>query len=301
MNSLSGKVAIVTGAGQGIGKALALFLAKEGAKVIVNDLGTNENGDIKLADAVTQEIKEAGGEATANYNNVAGFNESQKIVEQAINNYGKIDVLVNNAGIVRDRILFKMSESEWDSVIAVSLKGSFNMTRAAAEHFKAQNSGRVINFTSTTGLIGNVGQANYAAAKAGVVGLTRSTALDMARFNVTANVIAPFAWSRMSDSIPADTEDGRRRRAIAQMMTADHIAPLVAYLASDLAGHVSGQIFCVRGKEIMLFSQPRPIKTAINLQGWTVENIDASLMDWFKGGLTQMDTSPSVFSYKPVV
>ena len=193
MKKLVNKVAIVTGSGRGIGRDIALLLASEGARIIVNDLGGKSDGggnDSNVADEVVREIREAGGEAVANYDSVADYESANNIVQTAIREFGRIDIVVNNAGILRDRMVFKMSEDEWDSVISVHLKGSFNMTRAAAPYFKEQKSGRYINFTSTSGLIGNVGQANYAAAKLGIAGLSRITALDMARYNVTANSVA---------------------------------------------------------------------------------------------------------------
>ncbi|MGG1674373.1 SDR family NAD(P)-dependent oxidoreductase [Neobacillus sp. NRS-1170] len=304
MGSLNGKVAIITGSGRGIGKALALLMAREGAKVIVNDLGSNVSGqgqDLKIADEVVNEIKEFGGEAVANYNSVADSQSAEKIVQTAIENFGKIDIVVNNAGILRDRMLFKMSEEEWDAVINVHLKGTFNMTRAAAPYFKEQKSGRYINFTSTSGLIGNIGQANYAAAKLGIVGLTKSTALDMNRYNVTANAVAPFAWSRMIGAIPTETEDQKKRVEKVKQMSPEHIAPLVAYLASDDASEITGQIFCVRGKEILLFSQPRPVRSAINHEGWTVETIGTQAMQSFKTSFTSLDVSADIFPYEPIV
>ncbi|WP_246476383.1 SDR family NAD(P)-dependent oxidoreductase [Salicibibacter cibi] len=214
MGKLENKVAIVTGAGRGIGREIALLIASEGAKLLVNDLGGEADGegkDVKVADQVVADIQEAGGEATANYDSVAEFENGQKMVQQAIDAFGKIDIVVNNAGILRDRMIFNMTEEEWDAVIDVHLKGTFNMTRAAAPHFKNQKSGRFINFTSTSGLIGNIGQANYGAAKLGIAGMTKVTALDMARYNVTANTIAPFAWSRLIGSIPTENEEQEKR------------------------------------------------------------------------------------------
>ena len=303
MTQLQNKVAIVTGAGRGIGREIALLLAKEGAKVVVNDLGGGSDGqgnNSKVADEVVQEIKQLGGEAVASYDSVSHYECATKIVETALSSFGRLDIVVNNAGILRDRMLFKMSEEEWDAVIAVHLKGSFNMTRAAAPYFKEQQSGRFINFTSTSGLIGNVGQANYAAAKLGIVGLTKSTALDMARYNVTANTVAPFAWSRLIGSIPTETDDQKARVEKLKQLSPAHIAPLVAFLSSDEAADVSGQIFGVRGKEIMVFSQPRPVRSVYNAEGWSVESLSA-MKGALQSSFTPLEVSADVFPYEPLV
>ncbi|MFA1710122.1 SDR family NAD(P)-dependent oxidoreductase [Peribacillus frigoritolerans] len=303
MKNLENKVAIVTGAGRGIGRSIALLLAKEGAKVVVNDLGGGPAGsgaDDNVADQVVQEIRELGGQAVASYDSITEMENAHKIVKTAIDNFGRLDIVVNNAGILRDRMIFKMSEAEWDSVIAVHLKGSFNMTSAAAPYFKEQKSGRFINFTSTAGLVGNVGQANYASAKMGIIGLTRSTAIDMARYNVTANSVSPFAWSRLIGTIPTETDEQKKKVEKLQQMSPDHIAPIVAYLATDDAKDVTGQIFCVRGKEIFLFSQPRPVRSASNSEGWTVEDL-ATLKQSFKASFTPLETSSQIFPYEPVV
>ncbi len=303
LTQLQNKVAIVTGAGRGIGREIALLLAKEGAKVVVNDLGGGSDGqgnNSKVADEVVQEIKQLGGEAVANYDSVSHYECATKIVETALSSFGRLDIVVNNAGILRDRMLFKMSEEEWDAVIAVHLKGSFNMTRAAAPYFKEQQSGRFINFTSTSGLIGNVGQANYAAAKLGIVGLTKSTALDMARYNVTANTVAPFAWSRLIGSIPTETDDQKARVEKLKQLSPAHIAPLVAFLSSDEAADVSGQIFGVRGKEIMVFSQPRPVRSVYNAEGWSVDSLSA-MKGALQSSFTPLEVSADVFPYEPLV
>ncbi|MBD8036435.1 SDR family NAD(P)-dependent oxidoreductase [Solibacillus sp. A46] len=303
MANLKDKVAIVTGSGRGIGRDIALLLAKEGAKVVINDLGGGSDGkgnDSKIADEVVQEILELGGEAVANYDSVADYESASNIIDTALSRFGRLDIVVNNAGILRDRMLFKMSEAEWDAVIAVHLKGSFNMTRAAAPYFKEQKSGRFIHFTSTSGLIGNVGQANYSAAKLGIVGLSKSTALDMARYNVTSNAIAPFAWSRLIGTIPAETDDEKLRVERLKQLSPAHIAPLVGFLSSDEAADVSGQIFGVRGKEIMVFSQPRPVRSVFNADGWSVDSLSA-IKGSLQSSFTPLEVSADVFPYEPLV
>ena len=303
MANLKDKVAIVTGSGRGIGRDIALLLAKEGAKVVINDLGGGSDGqgnDSKIADEVVQEILALGGEAVANYDSVADYESASNIIDTAISRFGRLDIVVNNAGILRDRMLFKMSEAEWDAVIAVHLKGSFNMTRAAAPYFKEQKSGRFIHFTSTSGLIGNVGQANYSAAKLGIVGLSKSTALDMARYNVTSNAIAPFAWSRLIGTIPAETDDEKVRVERLKQLSPAHIAPLVGFLSSDEAADVSGQIFGVRGKEIMVFSQPRPVRSVFNADGWSVDSLSA-IKGSLQSSFTPLEVSADVFPYEPLV
>ena len=301
---LKNKVAVVTGAARGVGREIALLFGKQGAKVVVNDYGGSEAGlgaDRKPADEVVDEIRRGGGEAAANYDSVASMAGGQAIVKTAVDAFGRVDIVVNNAGILRDRMIFNMSEEEWDAVINTHLKGSFAVTRAAAPLMREQKWGRVINMTSTSGLIGNVGQANYAAAKLGIFGLTKVTALDMARYNVTANCISPFAWTRMIGTIPTETEAQKARVEKIKKLSPAHIAPVAAFLASDAAKDVTGQVFGVRGKEIMLFSHERPIMRVHNDEGWTAEGLAEMFPGTLQHHLVPLVTSGQYFNYDPLV
>jgi NAD(P)-dependent dehydrogenase (short-subunit alcohol dehydrogenase family) len=300
---VAGKVAIVTGGGRGIGRAIALGLAKEGARVVVCDIGASLEGagtDAGPGQEVVDEIKAAGGEAIASTLSITEPRNAEEIVKAALTAFGRVDILVNNAGILRDVIFHKMSWSDWSDVLAVHLNGSYNMSRACATHFREQNSGAFVHMTSTSALVGNFGQANYMAAKLGVMGLSRAIALDMQRFKVRSNCIAPFAWTRMIDSIPAETEEEKRRVARFQQMTPEKIAPLVVYLASDSAEGITGQVFGVRNNEVFLFNQPRPIRTIHRSDGWTPQKLDEQLKGAFGPSLTPLERSGDVFSWDPV-
>ncbi|MDB5861736.1 MAG: Short-chain dehydrogenase/reductase [Ramlibacter sp.] len=300
---LEGKVIVVTGAGAGVGKEIALEAARQGARVVVNDLGVaidGSGGSAGPAQQVVDEIRAAGGEATASADSVAEWSSAQRIVGQALDVYGRIDGLVNNAGNLRDVIFHKMPEADFDAVIAVHLKGSFNMARAAAPHFKSEESGAYVHMTSTSGLIGNFGQANYCAAKMGIVGLSKAIALDMERFKVRSNCIAPFAFTRMVNTIPTDTPEGLARMQVNSRLEAAKIAPFTCALLTDAASDVSGQIFGVRNNEIYLFSQPRPIRTAHRDGGWTVEACLEVALPMMKPSFYGLDKSRDVFSWDPV-
>src|SRR5947209_7606490 len=300
---VAGKVAIVTGAGRGIGRAIALAMAREGARVVVCDIGASLQGagsNAQPAQGVVEEIKKTGGEAIASTLSIAEPKNADEIVKAALDAFGRVDILVNNAGILRDVIFHKMSWSDWSDVIAVHLNGAFNMSRACAAHFREQEAGAFVHMTSTSGLIGNFGQANYMAAKLGIMGLSRGIALDMQRFQVRSNCIAPFAWTRMIDSIPATSEEDKRRVERFQRMTPEKIAPLVVYLACDRAEGISGQVFAVRNNEIFLFNQPRPIRSLHRSDGWTPETIDQQLKGAFGPSLTPLERSGDVFSWDPV-
>jgi NAD(P)-dependent dehydrogenase (short-subunit alcohol dehydrogenase family) len=300
---LEGKVLVVTGAGGGIGRDFALAMAREGARVVVNDIGTSTHGegtDQGPAHRVVGEIKAAGGEAIANTDSVSDVQGANRIVAAALDTFGRIDGVVNNAGILRDRFFHKMSPDEWDAVIKVHLYGSFYVSRAAAPHFQEQASGAYVNMTSTSGLIGNLGQANYSAAKLGIAGLSKSIALDMHKFGVRSNCIAPFAWSRMIGSIPTETPEQQARVDKLKQMTPAKIAPLAVFLLSDQAKDVTGQIFSVRNNEIFLMSQPRPIRSVQRSEGWTPETVAAHAMPALKGSFFPLDVSADVFSWDPV-
>lgn len=302
---LAGKVVAVTGAGRGVGRAIAIMAAAEGAKVVVNDLGGSAGGDGEdrlPATEVVADIVKAGGDAVTNFASVADWDGAHSIIETALERFGRIDAVVNNAGILRDTIFHKMTEEEWDIVINVHLKGSFNVARAAATRFREQGSGAMVHMTSTSGLIGNFGQANYAAAKMGIVGLSKSVALDMARFGVISNCISPFAWSRLIGTIPQDTEQQRARVAKIKEMTPDKIAPMTVYLCSDAAreAKVSGQIFAVRNNEIFLMSQSRPVRAAHTAEGWTPRTVAERVIPAMAPSFYPLERSPDVFSWDPV-
>ncbi|HSH91130.1 MAG TPA: SDR family NAD(P)-dependent oxidoreductase [Ramlibacter sp.] len=300
---LANKVVIVTGAGGGIGRDIALAMAREGAKVVVNDIGASVAGEGKdegPAQAVVNEIKALGGEAVANTDSVSEQASAARIVATAIEAFGRIDVVVNNAGILRDRFFHKMSPEEWDSVIKVHLYGTFYVSRAAAPHFKEQESGSYVHMTSTSGLVGNFGQANYSAAKLGVAALSKSIALDMQKFNVRSNCIAPFAWSRMIGSIPTDTPAEQARVDRMKQMTPAKIAPLAVCLASDAGKDANGQVFAVRNNEIFVMSQPRPIRSVHRGEGWTPQTVAAHALPALKASFFDLDRSGDVFSWDPV-
>ena len=293
------KVVAITGAGSGIGREFALAYARQGAKVIVNDLARTEDGDSR-AELVAGEIREAGGQATASTDSVAEWASAQRIVETALDNYGRIDGVVNNAGIVRDRFIFKMTEEEWQQVVDVHLNGSFYMSRAAAPHFKQQGGGAFVHMTSTSGLIGNIGQSNYSAAKMGLVGLSKSIALDMARYNVRSNCIAPFAWTAMTASVPTDDPETAARMEKLKTMEPKLIAPLAVYLISDAGAEVSGQIFGVRANEIYLYSQPRVIRSVHRSEGWTPESIAEHAIPAMKNSFYENIPSPQLTTWDPI-
>lgn len=300
---LDGKVVVVTGAGGGIGRDIALFAAAQGAQVVVNDIGASLDGtgqDHGPAERVAAEIRANGGEAAISTASVADPEGAQSIISTAVETFGRVDSVVNNAGILRDGFFHKMSDAEFDQVVKVHLYGSFNVSRAAANHFKAQQSGSFVHMTSTSGLIGNLAQANYSAAKLGIAGLSRSIALDMRRFGVRSNCIAPFAWSRMISSIKVDSPEQQERVERLQQMVPAKIAPLAGYLLSDAAQDVSGQIFGLRNNEIFVFSQPRPLRSVQRSEGWSTEQIAHHAMPALKAGFTPMEVSADVFCWDPV-
>lgn len=300
---LKDRVVAVTGAARGIGREVALLCAREGAAVVVNDFGgtaSGEGGGSGPADEVVAEIEKAGGTAVANTASISEPEGAESIIQDAVTRFGQIDAVVNNAGFLRDVIFHKMSITDWQAVVNVHLNGYFYVAKAAARYFREQESGSYVNFTSTSGLIGNVGQANYSAAKMGVVGLSNSIALDMQRYNVRSNCIAPFAWSRMTAAIPATTEAERQRVERFKSMSADKVATLAAFLCADASRDVSGQIFSVRKNEIFLFNRPLPIRSAHRSEGWTVESIASDLIPAFKASFHPLQKSAEVFPWDPI-
>ena len=297
------KVGVVTGAGGGIGRDIALAMAREGAKVVVNDIGASVSGegqDAGPAQKVVDEIQGMGGQAAANTDSVSDPAGAARIVQTAIDSFGRIDVVVNNAGILRDRFFHKMSMDEWDAVLKVHLYGAFYVSRAAAPHFKEQESGNYIHMTSTSGLVGNFGQANYSAAKLGVTALSKSIALDMQKFKVRSNCISPFAWSRMIGSIPTETPEEQARVERIKQMTPAKIAPMAVALASDASAHVNGQVFAVRNNEIFLMSQPRPIRSVHRSEGWTPQSVLDQAMPALQSSFFDLERSGDVFSWDPI-
>ncbi len=300
---MEGKVAVVTGAGGGIGREIAIMMAAAGAKVIIADIGASlsgEGGSTTPAQQTKALIEQRGGAAEICTESVAAWGSARKIVQAAMDHFGRIDAVVNNAGILRDGIFHRMTEDDWLSVISVHLNGSFFVSRAAAEEYRKQESGTFVHITSTSGLIGNIGQANYAAAKLGITALSKSIALDMARYNVRSNCLSPWAWSRMTSSIPTNTPEQQAAVAKVQKMTPDKNAPLAVFLSSDAAKNVSGQVFGTRMNEIYLFSSPRPVRIVQRSDGWTPETIAAMAAPALQAAFMPLDTSEQAFDWDPV-
>jgi NAD(P)-dependent dehydrogenase (short-subunit alcohol dehydrogenase family) len=300
---MDGKVALVTGAGGGIGREIALAMARAGARVLINDVGASLAGEgqsVTPAEETRRLIEAGGGEAAISTDSVAEWSSAQKIVQAALDRFGRLDAVVNNAGILRDSIFHRMTAEDWLGVISVHLNGSFFVSRAAADQYRKQESGAFVHVTSTSGLIGNMGQANYASAKLGITALSKAIAIDMRRFNVRSNCLSPWAWSRMTQSIPARNDEERARVAKLQQMTPDKNAPMAVFLASDAAQGVTGQVFGTRLNEIYLFSSPRPIRSVHRADGWTPEAIAEHALPALQSSFMPLDTSGQLFAWDPL-
>jgi NAD(P)-dependent dehydrogenase (short-subunit alcohol dehydrogenase family) len=281
MTRLEGKAAVVTGAGRGLGRAYALALAAEGASVVINDV------DESNASSVVGEIEGSGGKAAASIGSVASFEYCEQLVQTCVDKFGKIDILVNNAGIVRDRTLIKMSEEEFDAVYAVHAKGTFACSRAAAAHFREQGGGVIVNITSTSGLCGNIGQTNYSAAKAGILGMTRTWAQELARYNIRVNALAPTAVTEMVKSIPGmenldpeNVPDDLRDRYLGP---AEDVAAAVVFLASDASADLNGQILALGGNRLAIWSHPMEVHHELRSGGWDADAVEEAFQGPFKG------------------
>jgi NAD(P)-dependent dehydrogenase (short-subunit alcohol dehydrogenase family) len=300
MGMLDGKVAVVTGSGRGIGRGIALALAAAGAKVVVNDLGATLDGlgeEKTPADQVVDEILTNGGAAVTNYGSVADWDAAHAMVQQAVDSFGSIDILVNVAGILRDRMIFNLSEEDWDAVVKVHLKGTFNCVRHASVQMREQKGGRIVNFSSTSGLYGNSGQANYGAAKDGIAGLTRVVSRDLGKYGITVNAIAPVAATRMTATVSDQAREARAKRgitagapAVQMRMEPEDVAPMVVYLTTDKAKNINGQTFLIRGSVISLLNYPAPARTITKIGRWKPEEIAAIFPSTF--GMDLVNPAP---------
>ncbi len=294
---LTGKAGIVTGAGGGIGAAIAKTLARYGASVVVNDVGAQLDGTSlgkSPAEEVAAAIRQSGGRAVADTGSVTRAEDVHTLVDHCVYEFGRLDFAIHNAGILRDKMFHKMTESDWDDVVSVHLKGAFLLSRACADVFKPQGRGALVHMTSTSGLIGNLGQANYASAKLGIVALTRSIAMDMQRFGVRCNAVAPFAWTRMTASIPASDDPVQRARIEKlKQCRPEHVAEAVAWLVSDAAQEVNGQVLSVRGDELALFSLPRPQHRFVREGGWSASDLAQAWLE-MRNDAVKLQTSAEV-------